>query len=356
MSTPRENVLRTLRRQGFEWVPVEMGFCPSQVEAFRRRFGHEDYRSYFQIPFRDTDLELRTTYQNPRDLYEQETLPDDVSFNAYGIANSRQPGCYHMTHMHHPLAGEVSLSRIKDYPLPIIVEPSIGRVKSDIQRFHEQGLASFGGLATLWETAWALRSMEDLMADMMADDERAVVLFDRITDHAIMRTRHYVQGGADIIGTGDDVGMQNTTMMSPELWRKWIKPRLARLISSARDINPDVLVWYHSDGYIIPFLEDLIEIGVDILNPVQPECMNFEEVYRLADGRLSFWGTIGTQKTLPFGTPAEVKREVFSRLEVCGKNGGIVIAPTHVVEPEVPWENLVAMAEAAAEFNKRKTE
>ena len=84
--------------------------------------------------------------------------------------------------------------------------------------------------------------------------------------------------------------------------------------------------------------------------------MNFDEVYRLADGRLSFWGTIGTQKTLPFGTPAEVKREVFSRLEVRGKNGGIVIAPTHVVEPEVPWENLVAMAEAAAEFNKRKTE
>jgi uroporphyrinogen decarboxylase len=94
---------------------------------------------------------------------------------------------------------------------------------------------------------------------------------------------------------------------------------------------------------VLPFLEDLIEVGVDILNPVQPECMEFAEVHALTKGRLSYWGTIGTQRVLPFGTPDEVRAVVRRNLDICGPEGGIVIGPTHMVEPEVPWENLEAM-------------
>jgi uroporphyrinogen decarboxylase len=122
------------------------------------------------------------------------------------------------------------------------------------------------------------------------------------------------------------------------------------VIRAGKTINPDLLVFYHSCGYVIPFLDELIEIGVDILNPVQPECMNFNEVYKAVGGRISFWGTLGTQSTLPFGTPAEVKEAVWANLRTCGKQGGIVIAPTHMVEPEVPWDNLLAMKEACETF------
>ncbi len=118
------------------------------------------------------------------------------------------------------------------------------------------------------------------------------------------------------------------------------------MIAAARNEKPDILVFYHSCGYVLPFVKELAEIGVDILNPVQPECMEFEEVHRLYGGIVSFWGTIGTQTTLPFGTPAEVKAVVRRNLDICGKSGGIVVSPTHMVEPEVPWENLVAMKEA----------
>jgi uroporphyrinogen decarboxylase len=207
-----------------------------------------------------------------------------------------------------------------------------------------------GMACTIWEGSWYMRSMEDLMVDMMSEDERATVLLDRITDLACEKTRIAAKAGADIVQFGDDIGMQSTPMMSVELWRHWLKPRLAKVIAEAKNIKPDILVFYHSCGFVLPFLDELIEVGVDILNPVQPECMKFEEVHKLVGGRMSFWSTVGTQTTLPFGTPEEVKEVVWKNLSICGKQGGIVIGPTHMVEPEVPWENLVAMREACEEF------
>ena len=110
------------------------------------------------------------------------------------------------------------------------------------------------------------------------------------------------------------------------------------------------MIFYHSCGHITPFIDELISSGVEILNPIQPECMDFDEVHdRFAD-RVSFWGTIGTQQLLPYGSSREVREETLRRLEKCGDKGGIVIGPTHMVEPEVPWENLLAITEAAGEF------
>ena len=144
-----------------------------------------------------------------------------------------------------------------------------------------------------------------------------------------------------------------STMIDVGFWERWLKPRLAKVISSAREVNPDVLIFYHSCGHVTPFIDQLIEIGVDILNPVQPESMSFDEVYDQYGKRISFWGTLGTQKLLPFGTAEDVYKTTISRLERCGDKGGIVIGPTHMVEPEVPWENLTAIVEAAKEFGNQ---
>ena len=154
----------------------------------------------------------------------------------------------------------------------------------------------------------------------------------------------------DILSLGDDIGTQTTIMMDVGLWQKWLKPRLSKVIDTARNINPDVLIFYHSCGYIIPFIDQLIEVGVDILNPIQPECMEFDEVHDLFGERVSFWGTVGTQQVLPFGTAAEVRQVSLSRLQKCGEKGGICLGPTHLVEPEVPWENLLAIRQAVEEY------
>lgn len=136
------------------------------------------------------------------------------------------------------------------------------------------------------------------------------------------------------------------------MWRKWLKPRLARVIEQARRVKPDILIFYHSDGDCTAIIPELIEIGVDILNPVQPECMNPAELKKEYGDRLAFWGTIGTQTTMPFGTPDEVKAVVKERIETVGKGGGLLLAPTHILEPEVPWENVLAFFEAVEEYGR----
>lgn len=107
---------------------------------------------------------------------------------------------------------------------------------------------------------------------------------------------------------------------------------------------------YHTCGYVEPLIENLIEAGVDILNPVQPECMAFDAIHARYGSRLSFNRTLGTQTTMPFGTPAEVRSAVFRNLERAGAGGGLFCCPTHVLEPEVPWENVEAYVAACKEF------
>lgn len=113
-----------------------------------------------------------------------------------------------------------------------------------------------------------------------------------------------------------------------------------------KKINPEVIVSYHSDGNIEKIIPKLIEIGIEVLNPVQPEAMDPVELKKKYGDRLAFWGTIDTQTIMPFGTPEEVKRVVKERIQTVGKGGGLLIVPTHMLEPEVPWENILAFFEA----------
>jgi len=189
---------------------------------------------------------------------------------------------------------------------------------------------------------------------MMTESESATALFDRITDFACEKARVYASAGVDILSLGDDIGTQNSLMLDVGLWEKWLQPRLRKVIMAAREVKPDILIFYHSCGFITPFIDQLIETGIDILNPIQPECMDFNEIYDRYGDRLSFWGTIGTQKLLPFGSKEEVKRVARQRLERCGTRGGIVLGPTHMVEPEVPWENIMAIIEASREFEQEQ--
>jgi uroporphyrinogen decarboxylase len=138
--------------------------------------------------------------------------------------------------------------------------------------------------------------------------------------------------------------------MSPKHWREFVKPRLAALISAAAKHGLPTCL--HSCGCIREIIPDLIEIGLTVLNPVQPECMDPVALKKQYGGQLAFWGTIGTQTTMPFGAPAEVKATVKRMIETVGKGGGLVLAPTHVLEPDVPWENILAFFQAVEEYGR----
>jgi uroporphyrinogen decarboxylase len=185
---------------------------------------------------------------------------------------------------------------------------------------------------------------------MAMEDEKAVFLLDKITDLACFRTKKYAAAGADIIAMGDDVGMQETIMMSKGMYTTWLQPRLKKVIDAAKTVKPDVIVQYHSCGHVTELIPEFVAAGIDVLNPVQPECMDVMEIFSQHKDSLSFNGSLGTQTTMPFGTPQEVKDTVKRNLDAMGEQGGLLCCPTHVLEPEVPWDNIEAYVEACRNY------
>ena len=353
--TPRKNILKCLRREGFGNIPVDFVLCDSQIADFEKRFGHKDYETYFGMSHRSFEMNIQRNYTFGADQFKRELVPESTVFDEYGIGHSKgSSAAFHMTRMHHPLKG-AGLNEILDYPYPTVPENELAKITQKVNELHAKGLASFAFMQmTVWEAAWYLRSMEELMIDMMMQDEKATALLDIITQFAISKATTYAKAGVDILSLGDDIGTQTTIMIDVELWEVWLKTRLAKVIEAAKSINPNIIIFYHSCGHITPFIDQLIEIGIEVLNPIQPECMSFDEVHDKFGDRLSFWGTLGTQELLPFGTKEEVFETTLSRLNKMTEKGGLVIGPTHIVEPEVPWENLTAIIKGVETFQKNR--
>jgi len=351
--TPRENLLSLLRRQGYEYAPASFGLCPSLEEQYRARYGDAPYEDTFGFPHRGVEG-LRLPEREPVDW--RQYFPDGVkpgtTFDAWGIGY--EPGekeSYHLTLWRHPMERFDSLEQLQAYPLPDFAHATEDHIAAGVQALQARGLAAFGYMAaTIWETAWYLRGMEPLMMDMAMEDEKAGFLLDAITARSILRAEAFARAGVDGIHLGDDIGTQRALMMAPEFYREWLKPRLAKVIAAAKAIKPDVLIEYHTCGYVLPLIGDLIEAGVDVLHPVQPECMDFAEVHAQYGDRLSFSGTLGTQSTMPFGTPDDVRAVVHRNLTIAGPQGGLWCTPTHLLEPEVPWENVEAYVEACKSY------
>jgi len=198
---------------------------------------------------------------------------------------------------------------------------------------------------TIFETAWALRGYEQLMVDMATDPAKVNLVLDIPYHYHLAVTQHLVSLGVDMIWLGDDVGGQNSMLMSPKMWRKYLKPRMAELITTLRRINPQIKIAYHTDGVVFPIIPELIEIGIDVLNPVQPMAMDPEILKTNYGDRLCFWGSIDIQQTMPFGTREVVKNEVLTRLNTIGRSGGLLIGPTHNLQLDTPLENFWAMVD-----------
>lgn len=249
-------------------------------------------------------------------------------------------------------APDCTPEQILDFPFPDVwADSRYAGLAEAIAAIHERGLAALLFLEmTVFEKAWRIRGFENLLADFILRPETAECLLDAVA----VRTGHiaarYAAAGVDIIRLGDDIGAERSLLVRPAMWRRFLKPRLAAVIAAARKAKPDVLIFYHSDGEIEAVIPDLIEVGVDILNPIQPETLDVARLKRDFGDRLAFWGGIGVQTTLPFGTPGDVRAAVRRLITDAGRGGGLLVAPSHVVEPDVPWENIVALIEAVREY------
>jgi uroporphyrinogen decarboxylase len=147
-----------------------------------------------------------------------------------------------------------------------------------------------------------------------------------------------------------DVAMQDRIIMGPKPWREVDKPRWAKLIAACRAANPAIRFFFHSDGKLTDLVDDLVDVGFTVINPIQPECMDPVMVKKRWGSRITLHGCISIQKTLPFGTVADVRNEVEALIRECGRDGGLVLMPSNVIQPDTALENIIACYHAARNF------
>jgi uroporphyrinogen decarboxylase len=358
----RERVMMALNHEAPDRCPMQISFTPEFAERLRADLALND---------RGLTLSADRTGHNPHgggNTYELErALGQDMLLTSVGWANSYyQAGDtytdewgiewravphetpfgtgYYTEMVRHPLADATAMSR---YHAPDPNRPELYRDATwTIEQFKDEYWIVGVTVTTIWETAWALRGYAQMLSDLATEPELVEAILDIPYQYHLAAAKKLVQLGVDMIWVGDDVGAQRTMLISPAMWRRFLKPRLAGFIAAIKGINPRLKVAYHSDGCIWPIIPDLIEIGLDVLNPIQPASMDPAEMKRKYGDRLCFWGTIDEQHTLPFGTPETVATEVRERLRTVGAGGGLIIGPTHNVQLDTPMENFWAMVKS----------
>jgi uroporphyrinogen decarboxylase len=351
---------------------LSWGLTPAGLREFQQRTGVEDPNDYFDVDIRiavlgkeiETDIVkfgLAPEGSVRRAAIEHALverfqpyvgeLPAGSEITEWGVGYV--PGStYHLASIVHPMQGFRLPEAVDAYPFPRFDEQwRQDALAEQVQAWHSRGLAVAGKLSpSLFTTCHLLRGFENILVDLVANTMLATALIDRVTEIKQRMAVSYASCNVDVLILGSNVASQQGMIMSPQLWRQWFKPRLRHIIQAARVVKPAVLVAYIGQGRIEPILPDLVEIGVDILSAVQPECMDPALLKQSYGERLAFWGTISVQSTLPFGSPEDVRAEVKRRIETVGRGGGLLIGPSHVPGPEVAWENLVAYFDAVREY------
>jgi uroporphyrinogen decarboxylase len=244
---------------------------------------------------------------------------------------------------------------MRRFPFPDFSAPyRVRRLARQVEKLHARGLAAGGNLphlgGELFEAAWRLRGLENFLLDLVERPEWAHFLLDRLTDLASRNAVALAEAGVDLLALDDDIGMPGTMMIGPHTWRQFLKPRLVRIIDSARAVKPDLQVLYHSDGYFEPIVGELVEIGVDAINPLQPDHMDAVRIRQKHGPRLALWGTVGRHTTFSFASPDAIRAEVRLRIETLGR-AGLILAPAYDIdEPDIPWSNVSAFLEAVREY------
>lgn len=327
----REIVIRALTHQATSPIPYHLEFTQQALEKMveytgdpeieKKLGGYLHYAQYWGWP---TELPERP-----------EHFKDE-----FGVVWNRTGADKDIGVVDRPLIEDLE---DYDYEFP---EPDIARLRRDIETLiatKEDRFTFFGFGFLMFERSWSLMGMENVLASMILNPEELEVLYDKICDYMMRLLDVALEYDIDAVYFGDDWGQQKGMIMGPDHWRRFIKPRMARLYGKVKDAGKFVI--QHSCGDIHEIFPDLIEIGLDCYQTFQPEVYDIDRVKELYGDRLSFWGGVSTQRALPTMNPEELKREIVRIVSALRKDGGLIIAPTHAIPFDVPVENILTMLE-----------
>jgi uroporphyrinogen decarboxylase len=377
MATPmrgRERILASISHQQPDKIPIDFG--STKVSSIVLE-GYERLKTHFGI-FSETVLLdkmqrivevdeaiLQTLNIDTRGIFQGEpTLKnkaEDLGLGRYrdiwGVERAQPEGSYYYDIVKFPLAGEITLSDIGGYPWPDPNDPGsrIG-VKNRLSwiRKNTDCAAILSLPPPFIHISQYLRGFYDWYLDFMLHTNVLEALFDAVLEINMEIAKNLlmeVGQEVDIVYCADDLGTQNGPQVSPDHFKKYLKPRLFKFLRQVHDLSPCKIL-FHTCGSVAPLLDDLIEIGVDVLNPVQISAKGMDpvELRRKYKGKLAFWGAMDTQKILPHGSVEDVKKMVEERIEQMGEGGGYVLTSVHKVQPDVPLDNLLAMFQHARDY------
>jgi uroporphyrinogen decarboxylase len=355
--TPRERVLRAFGRAPGrpDRMPLQFDLCRSLTEAFGQRLGlrPEYVPSYYEdLTYRISANEIRTRMGSDcivvggavRSGFVPEPVEGDVTRNEFGM--HMKPTSLYVEVVRCPLESAESKADIEAYPFPDPYAPGrFDAARRDIQRFGHDHFVIGDVELSLFELAWHLTGMEKYLIAMATGEEWVDALDDRVERWTTGLALQLVQAGVDALWFGEDLGSQTSTLISPDQWRERYKPRHRRIIQAVRAANPKVMVIMHSDGAVAPLIDDFIEIGVDVYNPVQPNVPG-SDPQELADqygGRIHFFGGIDQQVLLPGGDRQAITAELQRRARILGARSGYLMAPAHILQADVSPETVEHM-------------
>ncbi|MCK5824500.1 MAG: hypothetical protein KAG96_03745 [Ichthyobacteriaceae bacterium] len=279
------------------------------------------------------------------------TNADGTMTNEYGMV-FKEVGLYTEFYKY-PLEHADTEADIDNYTFPNPHAP--GRF-NDVDYKVNTFKKDYGVIADLetaiFETSWYLTGLEKFFMDMMLQPPYFHKLLDKVMNVHLEIGKEQIRRGADMIWAGDDFGGQSALLMDPVQWREIFKPRMKYMFDEFRKVNPDIKIAWHTCGSVVDIIPDLIEIGLDILNPLQPlaKHMSPEFLKKEYGSELMFFGGICVQELLPNGTPQQIKDEVNRRVDILGKGGGYILAPAHNIQYDTPTENVMAFYEAVHEM------
>jgi uroporphyrinogen decarboxylase len=372
--TSRERVVAALNRQEPDRVPLDIGGGQSTslvVEAYenyKNDIGLSAPERHLQKIYRVARLDeevmvqlgsdVRPVILKPPKNWTPPPSEPGTTIDEFGVTwrQVHFEGGFYWEVVESPLA-EATISDIGSHPWPDPLDPGRfeGLAEEVQDLYHNTPYALLGdcGFKNFFEPCWSILGMERALIDLVADQEFYRALFDVLFEINAAATKRFLEITGPYltaVRTSDDMATQDSLMLSPKTYRELIKPYHARYLALIKEWT-DAKIFYHSCGNVVPLLDDLIEAGIEVLNPVQATTWDDPAAVKAKYGdRLSFWGGIDSQRVLPHGTPEEVREEVALRIRQFGRGGGYVAGSVHLIQADVPPRNVLALSEAVREL------
>ena len=347
-----ERFRQSVSRGSIDRVPLDYSATPEMTRILEKSLGY-DWNSLLYGPFGIDRRSAMPVYVGPAPKRYEDGSYDNI-FGVRMVDKSYGFGTYAES-VHHPLAGATRIKEIERHPWPTSAQHDFTRILEPLEKYPDYAFTV--GYQSIGWFSWEMRGMSQFLEDLLLEPEIADAIVCIVADLAYDYYRNIIETGKDHIGRNfvcihlaDDWATQSGLLISPTIFRTFFKRHYRRIIDLAHAAG--LLVEFHCCGSVLELIPDLIDAGIDILNPVQTSATGMDPVLlkREFGKDITFSGGVDVQKVLPFYSRQEVKDEVKHLLDTLGEGGGYILAPSHAIQVGTPPENVVAMYEAAHEY------